>query len=183
MYWWDYGASPPWYGMFLGPLMMIVFLVVAALIIAWIVRASGAGWQSSWRRKSSSRNALLAARSIARNMRSAGSSCPARDESPFCRTSARMRKCGPQPVASSRRGAMTNCDGMCSGDGSADATTPRGTCLRRAAPSYGALGRLNMWIFVFHVPSLCFSKILTVWPAVKVFSPVSRTSWTVALAT
>jgi putative membrane protein len=52
MYWWDYGASPPWYSMFLGPLMMIVFLVVAALVIAWIIRASGAGWQSSWRRKS-----------------------------------------------------------------------------------------------------------------------------------
>jgi putative membrane protein len=52
MYWWDYGASPPWYGMFLGPLMMIVFLVVAVLIIVWVVRASGAGWQSGWRRKS-----------------------------------------------------------------------------------------------------------------------------------
>jgi putative membrane protein len=52
MYWWDYGASPPWYGMFLGPLMMIIFLVVAALIIVWVVRASGAGRQSAWRRKS-----------------------------------------------------------------------------------------------------------------------------------
>jgi hypothetical protein len=70
MYWWDYGASPPWYGMFLGPLMMIIFLVVAALIIVWVVRASGAGRQS-------------AVRSIATNTRSASSCCPAHDESPF----------------------------------------------------------------------------------------------------
>ena len=45
--WWDYGASPPWYGMIFGPITMIVFLVMAALIIAWVLRASGVGWQSS----------------------------------------------------------------------------------------------------------------------------------------
>jgi putative membrane protein len=52
--WWDYGASPPWYGMILGPIMMIVFLVMAALIIAWILRAFGVGWQ----RRSEGKSAL-----------------------------------------------------------------------------------------------------------------------------
>jgi hypothetical protein len=41
---------------------------------------------------------------------------------------------------------------------------------------YDALGRLNMWIFVFQVPSLCRSKILTVCPDTRIFSPVSRTN-------
>jgi putative membrane protein len=50
--WWDYGASPPWFGMFLGPLMMIVFLVVAAMILAWVARALGAGGRSSARGES-----------------------------------------------------------------------------------------------------------------------------------
>jgi putative membrane protein len=48
--WWDYGASPPWYGMF--PLTMIVFLVVAVLIVTWVVRALGSGRQSSTRERS-----------------------------------------------------------------------------------------------------------------------------------
>jgi putative membrane protein len=50
--WWDYGASPPWYGMIFRPIMMIVFLVMAALIIAWVLRAFGVGWQSSTEGKS-----------------------------------------------------------------------------------------------------------------------------------
>ncbi len=45
--WWDHGASPPWYGMIFGPLMMIVFIVLTALIVAWVLRALGFGWQSS----------------------------------------------------------------------------------------------------------------------------------------
>jgi putative membrane protein len=45
-WWWDYGVSPPWYGMIFGPVMMIVFIVLAALIIAWAFRAVGLGWQS-----------------------------------------------------------------------------------------------------------------------------------------
>jgi putative membrane protein len=45
--WWENAASPPFYGMFLGPLTMIVFLVVAVLIVAWVVRALGSGPQSS----------------------------------------------------------------------------------------------------------------------------------------
>jgi putative membrane protein len=45
--WWDYGASPPWYGMIFGPIMMIVFLVIIAMIIAWVLRAFGVGRQSS----------------------------------------------------------------------------------------------------------------------------------------
>jgi putative membrane protein len=50
--WWDYGASPPWYGTIFGPIMMIVFPVMAALIIAWVLRAFGVGWQSSTEGKS-----------------------------------------------------------------------------------------------------------------------------------
>jgi putative membrane protein len=45
MYGWD-GASAPWYGMFFGPIMMIAFVVLTALIIAWVLRAFGPGWQS-----------------------------------------------------------------------------------------------------------------------------------------
>ena len=44
--WWD-GSSVPWYGMMLGPIMMIVFIVLTVVIIAWILRAVGFGWQSS----------------------------------------------------------------------------------------------------------------------------------------
>jgi putative membrane protein len=47
--WWDYGASPPWFAMFLVPLMMIVFLVAAALIATGVIRAVGAGRKSSGR--------------------------------------------------------------------------------------------------------------------------------------
>ncbi len=50
--WWDYGASPPWYGMIFGPIMMIVSVVLTALIIAWVLRAFGLGWQSRTQGKS-----------------------------------------------------------------------------------------------------------------------------------
>ncbi len=43
--WWD-GSSAPWYGMIFGPIMMIVFVVLTVLIIAWALRAFGFGWQS-----------------------------------------------------------------------------------------------------------------------------------------
>ena len=43
--WWD-GSGAPWYGMIFGPIMMIVFIVVTVVIIAWALRASGLGWQS-----------------------------------------------------------------------------------------------------------------------------------------
>jgi putative membrane protein len=42
--WWD-GASGPWYGMVLGPLMMIVFIVLTVVIITWVLRALGLGRQ------------------------------------------------------------------------------------------------------------------------------------------
>ena len=45
--WWDYGVSPPWYGMILGPVMMIVFIAVTVLVVAWALRAFGLGWRSS----------------------------------------------------------------------------------------------------------------------------------------
>lgn len=44
---WDYGTSAPWYGMIFGPIMMIIFVVLTVLIIAWVLRAVGLGWQSS----------------------------------------------------------------------------------------------------------------------------------------
>ena len=47
--WWDYGALPPWYGMIFGPLMMIAFIVITAVIIKWVLRATGLGWQSDVR--------------------------------------------------------------------------------------------------------------------------------------
>jgi putative membrane protein len=43
--WWD-GSPGHWYGMIFGPIMMIVFVVLTVLIIAWALRASGLGWQS-----------------------------------------------------------------------------------------------------------------------------------------
>jgi putative membrane protein len=46
--WWD-GSSAPWYGMIFGPIMMIIFIVATVLIIAWLLRAFGLGWQSSSR--------------------------------------------------------------------------------------------------------------------------------------
>ena len=44
--WWDYGVSPPWYGMILGPVMMIAFIAVTVLVVAWVLRAFGLGWRS-----------------------------------------------------------------------------------------------------------------------------------------
>ena len=43
--WWD-GSSGPWYGMIFGPIMMIGFITLTVLIIAWVLRAAGFGWQS-----------------------------------------------------------------------------------------------------------------------------------------
>jgi putative membrane protein len=41
---WD-GSAAPWYGMIFGPIMMIGFVVLAVLIIAWLLRVFGLGWQ------------------------------------------------------------------------------------------------------------------------------------------
>jgi len=49
--WWD-GSAVPWYGMIFGPIMMIGFIVVTVLIIAWILRAAGLGRQPSAQGKS-----------------------------------------------------------------------------------------------------------------------------------
>ena len=43
--WWD-GSSAPWYGMIFGPIMMIAFIVITVVIIAWALRAFGLGWRS-----------------------------------------------------------------------------------------------------------------------------------------
>ena len=42
--WWD-GSSMWWGGMIFGPVMMIAFVVLAVLAIAWALRATGLGWQ------------------------------------------------------------------------------------------------------------------------------------------
>jgi putative membrane protein len=49
--WWDYGA-PPWHGMIFGPIVMIAFVVLTVLIIAWVLRAFGLGRQSRTRETS-----------------------------------------------------------------------------------------------------------------------------------
>lgn len=48
--WWD-GYAAPWYGMIFGPVMMIAFVVITALIVAWVLRAVGLGWQSDSHRE------------------------------------------------------------------------------------------------------------------------------------
>jgi putative membrane protein len=42
--WWS-GSGVPWYGMIFGPIMMIGFVVLAVLTIAWLLRVFGLGWQ------------------------------------------------------------------------------------------------------------------------------------------
>lgn len=49
--WWD-GSSAPWYGMIFGPIMMIAFIALTVLIIAWLLRLFGLGWQSTTRKES-----------------------------------------------------------------------------------------------------------------------------------
>ena len=39
--WWDGGAPVPWFGMILGPIMMIAVFVIVMLIVAYLLRASG----------------------------------------------------------------------------------------------------------------------------------------------
>ena len=46
MYWWD-GSSAPWYGMIFGPIVMIAFIVLTVVIIAWVLRAFGLSLQSA----------------------------------------------------------------------------------------------------------------------------------------
>jgi putative membrane protein len=43
--WWDSGTSIPWLGMIFGPVMMIAFIVLTVLIVAWLLRALGFGGQ------------------------------------------------------------------------------------------------------------------------------------------
>ena len=45
--WWD-GSAALWYGMIFGPLMMIAFIVVTVVIIAWVLHALGLSWLFSW---------------------------------------------------------------------------------------------------------------------------------------
>ncbi|UPJ63833.1 SHOCT domain-containing protein [Bradyrhizobium sp. 191] len=55
--WWD-GSPAPWYGMIFGPIMMIVFVVLTVLIIAWALRALGLGWQSGTQGRDTPLNTL-----------------------------------------------------------------------------------------------------------------------------
>ena len=52
MYGWWNGSSAPWYGMIFGPIMIITFVVLTVLIVAWVLRMLGLGWQSSAQEKS-----------------------------------------------------------------------------------------------------------------------------------
>lgn len=47
--WWD-GSSAPWYGMVFGPVIMIAIIVLTVVIIAWLLRALGLGWQPGERK-------------------------------------------------------------------------------------------------------------------------------------
>jgi putative membrane protein len=53
-----YGSAAPWYGMIFGPMVMIAFIVLTALIIAWALRALGLGWQSLSSQKDTPLNTL-----------------------------------------------------------------------------------------------------------------------------
>ena len=43
---WD-GSSAPWYGMIFGPIVMIAFVAIALMMVAWVLRACGLGWRSA----------------------------------------------------------------------------------------------------------------------------------------
>ena len=45
--WWD--NSAPWYGMIFGPVMMIAFIAITVVIIAWVLHALGLGWRTEGR--------------------------------------------------------------------------------------------------------------------------------------
>ncbi|KAB2884917.1 MAG: SHOCT domain-containing protein [Pseudorhodoplanes sp.] len=49
--WWD-GSGGPWYGMIFGPIVMIAFVVLTVLIIAWLLRALGLSSYSNSQGKS-----------------------------------------------------------------------------------------------------------------------------------
>ena len=46
MYGWGYGGPMSWGGMILGPIFMILLIVLAAVIVAWVLRAVGLGWNA-----------------------------------------------------------------------------------------------------------------------------------------
>ena len=77
-WWWDGGAPVPWFGMILGPIMMIAVFVIVMLIVAYLLRALGLrpymSAPESWR-SIPSRSALHVGRSIASSMRMANASC------------------------------------------------------------------------------------------------------------
>jgi len=52
MYGWV-GGSPMWWGgMIIGPIMMVAFVVLTVLAVAWTLRATGLGWGSDRKRTS-----------------------------------------------------------------------------------------------------------------------------------
>jgi putative membrane protein len=47
-WWWSNdGISAPWYGMIFGPIMMLAFIVLTVVVVAWVLRASGLGWHAA----------------------------------------------------------------------------------------------------------------------------------------
>jgi putative membrane protein len=45
-WWWNDRASAPWYAMIFGPIIMLAFIVLTVVVIAWVLKAAGVGWQA-----------------------------------------------------------------------------------------------------------------------------------------
>ena len=79
--WWQH---MPWFGMFMGPVMMVLFIVIAFLVIVPLMRAMGMGRRCGTAtthptrrrrpRSTSSTSASRVARSTRRSMRRSGAS-------------------------------------------------------------------------------------------------------------
>jgi len=44
--WSSEGVGAPWYGMIFGPIMMLAFIVLTVVVVAWVLRAAGLGWHA-----------------------------------------------------------------------------------------------------------------------------------------
>ena len=42
-WWWTDGTTAPWYAMIFGPIAMLVFIALTAVVVAWVLRAAGLG--------------------------------------------------------------------------------------------------------------------------------------------
>ena len=44
-WWWTDGTSAPWYAMIFGPIIMLAFIALTVMVVAWVLRAAGLGWR------------------------------------------------------------------------------------------------------------------------------------------